>query len=132
MQNGFMFAANLVLMLHVGIAAFVVAGPFYVIAGNAWAWPLANTLWLRIAHLGAIGIVVAEVLLGVACPLTTLEMALRAMAGASGYDGGFIEYWLQRLLFYDAPPVVFVTAYSLFGLFVLATWWRFPPRRKAG
>ncbi len=131
MQNPWMLLADAVLVLHVGIAAFIVIGPFYFIAGNVWTWPMANALWLRIAHLAAIGIVVGEVLLGVDCPLTTLEMTLRAMAGASGYDGGFIEHWLQRLLFYQAPPVVFASAYCAFGVFVLATWWRFPPRRKA-
>ena len=131
MQSGFMLAANGVLMLHVGIAAFIVIGPFYVIAGNWRGWPLANKPWFRVAHLAAIGVVVAEVWFGVACPLTTLEMQLRALAGASAYEGGFIEHWLQALLFYQAPAAVFAAAYSLFGLFVLATWWCFPPHWRA-
>jgi hypothetical protein len=131
MQNQWLLLADGVLMLHVGIAAFIVIGPFYVIAGNVWNLPLANALWLRITHLAAIGIVVGEAWLGIVCPLTTLEMELRLMAGASAYDGGFIEHWLQRLLFYEAPPAVFASAYGAFGLFVIATWWRFPPHRKA-
>jgi hypothetical protein len=40
---------------------------------------------------------------------------------------------VQRLLFYDAPAWVFASAYTLFGLLVVAVWWRHPPeRRKSG
>ena len=68
--------------------------------------------------------------LGVACPLTTFEMWLRAKANATTYSGSFIEHWLQRVLYYEAPSWVFALGYSLFGLCVLATWWYFPPAFK--
>jgi len=55
-------------------------------------------------------------------------MALRSKAGDSTYRSSFIEHWLQQLLYYSAPPWVFVLAYSAFGLAVVATWWYFPPR----
>ena len=42
------------------------------------------------------------------------------------------QAWLGRLLHWDAPPWVFTAAYTLFGLAVLATWWRLPPRRRGG
>jgi len=122
--------ADAVLTLHVAIVVFVIAGLLLVIAGNIWNWRWVNDLWFRLVHLAAIGIVVAESWLDITCPLTTLEMWLRAKAGATTYQGSFIEYWLQRLLYYDAPPWVFVIAYSLFGLLVLASWWYFPPRFK--
>jgi polyferredoxin len=75
-------------------------------------------------------VVVAEAWLGLVCPLTTLEMWLRSHAGARTYGGGFIEHWLQQLLYYDAPPWAFVLGYSLFGALVVATWWYFPPSSK--
>ena len=84
----------------------------------------------RLAHLAAIGIVVAESWVGFECPLTTLERWLRVRAGAATYVGGFVEHWFHAVLFYDAPPWVFVAGYSLFGLVVVATWWRFPPTRR--
>jgi len=62
------------------------------------------------------------------CPLTTLEMFLRGKTQGATYDGGFIEHWLQRVLYFDAPGWVFTGAYSVFGALVLATWWFFPPR----
>jgi Protein of Unknown function (DUF2784) len=60
--------------------------------------------------------------------LTTFEMWLRAKARATTYAGSFVEYWLQRILYYEAPAWVFALLYSLFGLGVVATWWYFPPR----
>ena len=65
-----------------------------------------------------------------ACPLTTLESALRENAGEAGYETSFIERWLTAILFYEAPPWVFTAAYTLFGLVVAAAWWRYPPRRR--
>jgi hypothetical protein len=122
--------ADLVLALHVAIAAFVVLGLAVVVVGNLRGWAWVNRLWFRLAHLAAIAFVVAESWFGMVCPLTTLEMWLRAKGGAPTYAGGFIAHWLQYLLYYNAPPWVFTLAYSLFGLAVLATWWRFPPQRK--
>lgn len=121
--------ADAVLVLHVAIALFVVAGLVLVVAGNCRHWGWVNRLWFRAAHLAAVAIVVAESWLGVTCPLTTLEMGLRARAGASTYRGNFIEHWLQALLYYDAPPWVFTLGYSLFGLLVAASLWFFPPVR---
>ncbi len=122
--------ANAVLLLHVGIAAFVVAGLLFVVAGNLKQWRWVNNAWLRTTHLTAIAIVVAESWLGFVCPLTTLEMWLRSRAGGASYKGDFIEHWLQPLLYYSAQAWVFVAAYTAFALLVLASWWYFPPRFK--
>lgn len=120
--------ADWVLSLHVAIVAFIVVGLVLVIVGNLRAWRWVNALWLRLAHLAAIAAVVAEAWLGVVCPLTSLEMWLRAKARATTYTGSFIEHWLQRILYFEASAWVFTLVYSLFGLVVIATWWYFPPR----
>ncbi|MCM2253873.1 MAG: DUF2784 domain-containing protein [Ramlibacter sp.] len=122
--------ADMVLALHLGVVLFVIAGLVLVVLGNLRGWPWVNHLWFRLAHLGAIGVVVAESWIGITCPLTTLEMSLRARAGASTYSGGFVEFWLQRLLYYDAPAWLFTLGYTLFGLLVAASWWYFPPNRR--
>lgn len=119
--------ADAVLALHVAVVLFVVAGLVVVIAGNLRGWRWVNQLWFRLAHLGAIAVVVAESWFAITCPLTTLEMWLRAQGAEPTYSGSFIEHWLQRLLYYDAPNWVFTLVYSLFGALVLATWLYFPP-----
>jgi hypothetical protein len=117
-------------LLDFGIVLFVVAGLAAIVIGGLRGWRVARSLAFRIAHLAAIAFVVAQAWLGAVCPLTTLEMWLRAQASGPTYDGGFIEHWVQRVLFYQAPSWVFTVAYSLFGLAVLAAWWYFPPQRR--
>tara|TARA_R110002124_G_scaffold222176_1_gene387576 strand:+ start:1476 stop:1877 length:402 start_codon:yes stop_codon:yes gene_type:complete len=122
--------ADLILVLHVGFVLFVVGGLVLIVLGNLRHWQWVNHWWFRLVHLGAIAVVVAEAWLGWVCPLTTFEQWLRARAGNTSYDGSFIEYWLQQLLYYDAPSWVFLLGYSLFGLLVLGSWWLFPPTHR--
>jgi hypothetical protein len=122
--------ADLVLVLHAGIVVFVVAGLLLIALGNWRRWDWVNALWFRVAHLAAIGTVALQAWFGIICPLTTLEMWLRSRAAQDTYAGSFVEYWVQRLLYFDLPPWVFVLAYSVFGLLVLAAWWYFPPRKR--
>ncbi|HJV84412.1 MAG TPA: DUF2784 domain-containing protein [Noviherbaspirillum sp.] len=123
----YLLLADAVLVTHLTIVAFVVLGLVLVVAGNVAHWRWVNRLWLRLAHLGAIAVVILEAWAGFTCPLTTLEMWLRLKAHAPAYAGGFVEHWLQELLYYEAPAWVFVLGYTLFGVLVLATWWRWPP-----
>lgn len=122
--------ADAVLVLHVAVVMFVVGGLVMILVGNLHAWRWVNALGFRVAHLATIAVVVVEGWLGAVCPLTTLEMRLRIKAGAPVYAGSFIEHWLQRILYFEAPAWVFMVVYSLFGVIVLATWWYFPPRTK--
>lgn len=126
--------ADLVLTLHSAIVAFVIGGLVLIVLGNLGHWRWVNALWFRLVHFGAIVIVIAEAWLDFTCPLTTLEMWLRARAHAMTYSDSFIEHWLQRLVYYDVPPWVFLIGYSLFGLLVLASWLYYPPdfRRRDG
>ncbi|MCC2632190.1 MAG: hypothetical protein K0S48_76 [Ramlibacter sp.] len=122
--------ADAVLLLHFGIVLFVLAGLLVIVIGGLRGWRFSRSPGFRLAHLAAIGFVVAQAWLGAVCPLTTLEMWLRAQAGDGTYGGGFIEHWVHRVLFWEAPSWVFTLAYSLFGLAVLAAWWYFPPQRR--
>lgn len=122
--------ADLVLLLHATIVLFVVGGLVLVVAGNAAGWAWVNGWWFRGLHLAAIGTVVAQSWAGITCPLTTLESWLRVQSGSVAYGTGFIEHWLHRLIFYEAPTWVFTAAYSLFAALVAAAWWRFPPASR--
>ena len=122
--------ADIVLATHVGVVLFVIGGLAAILIGNRCGWAFVNGWWFRAAHLAAIAVVAAQAWLGITCPLTSLESALRVKAGGAAYETSFIEYWLTRVLYYDAPAWVFTAAYTLFGLAVVATWWRLPPRRS--
>jgi hypothetical protein len=121
--------ADAVLALHAAVVAFVVGGFLVVAGGYSRGWRLSRSLAFRITHLAAVAVIVLQSWLGEVCPLTTIELWLRDRAGSGTYSGSFIEYWLQRLIYYDAPAWVFTLAYTLFGLAVAGTWWRLPPER---
>lgn len=120
--------ADLVLITHAAFVAFVVLGLFAILCGGFLGWRWVRGPWFRALHLAAIALVVIQAWFGVICPLTILENHLREMAGDETYGGTFIAHWLRRLLYYDAPPWVFVVCYTIFGLTVIGTWLKFRPR----
>jgi hypothetical protein len=126
----YQLAADAVLVVHTLFVAFVVFGLIAVYLGRWRHWGWVRGYAFRRLHLLAIAIVVLQAWLGVICPLTTWEMRLRRMAGAAGYEGSFIQHWLQAMLYYEAPEWVFVLAYTAFGILVLASWVLVPPRRR--
>jgi hypothetical protein len=119
--------ADAVLVLHFGIVLFVVLGLPAILIGNRLGWVWVNRLGWRAAHLAAIGVVILQAWLGQSCVLTDLESSLRIQAGQAGYRDSFIAYWLQRVLYYQAPMWVVALAYAAFGLLVAWAWWRYPP-----
>jgi hypothetical protein len=123
--------ADLMVVIHASYASFVVLGLAAILAGVVFRWSWVRNVWFRAAHLVAIGIVVAESLAGIPCPLTVWEKQLRELGGQAHYAGDFLGYWAHRLLFFDAPPWVFTVIYTLFGLAVLAAFVLAPPRRRS-
>ncbi len=81
--------ADLVLVVHLTFVLFVVLGGLLVLR-----WPRAA--WLHIP--AAIWGVLIEYT-GWICPLTPLENSLRARGGEAGYSGGFIEHYIQPVLY---------------------------------
>ena len=120
--------ADLVLLLHVSFVIFVIAGLVLVLLGGLRGWRWVRNPWFRLAHLLAIGVVMAQAWLGVLCPVTTLEMSLRARAGEAVYPGSFVAHWLESLLYYRAPAWVFIVCYTVFGFLVVAGWYAVRPR----
>lgn len=123
--------ANSILILHALIVAFAVGFPLalWIAAARGKSW--VHALSWRIAHLMLCAFVALQAWFGQICPLTIWEQQLRAQAGEanSGTDS-FIAYWLQRLIFFEAPAWVFTTGYSVFALLMIGNFWLIPIRRK--
>jgi hypothetical protein len=118
--------ADLILIVHFAFVLFVVGGLPAIWIGAACGWRWVRNFKFRAAHLAAITFVALETLLGMACPLTVWEDALRETLT----ETGFVARWLHRLLYYSFPDWVFTCVYVLFALVVAATWWRVPPQRS--
>lgn len=120
--------ADALLVLHLAVILAVLLTPLLVL-GSTWVRDARRWRWL---HLGLTAVVAAQALLGIECPLTTWENALRVAAGQSAYaDQGFIADWLHRLIFFEAEPWVFTTIYCAWLALVVLGWWWQPPRRDA-
>lgn len=81
--------ADLVVLIHALFVVFVVLGGLLVLR-----WP--KVLWVH-APAAIWGVVVEYA--GFICPLTPLEISLRERAGEGGYQGGFVEHYVEALLY---------------------------------
>jgi hypothetical protein len=115
--------ADLVLLLHLGFILFVAAGVLLVLR-----WP--RLLW---AHIPSASWGIYTALTGTVCPLTPLENHLRRLGGEAGFEGGFIQHYVETLVY---PPGITTGQLALLGVLALvvnlggyAVIWR---RRRAG
>jgi len=123
--------ADLVLLVHFAFVAFVALGFLAIWAGYFCRWSFVRDLRFRVAHLLAMGVVLAESLIGFICPLTTWEDQLRNRAGeAAGYSGSFIQHWVGRILFHDWNEQTFTFIYAGFFILMGITFWVVRPQRR--
>lgn len=123
-MQGELLADGLV-VLHLAYAGFIVLALPAIVAGWALRWSWVRSPWLRAAHLGAMGFVAAEAIVGMACPLTVWEFALRKGAEQ---PQAFIPRLASRLLYYDLPPWVFTAAYLMLLAAIVGLWILVRPR----
>ena len=81
--------ADLVVVVHLAFIVFVAAGGLL-----AWRWPSLLRL-----HVPGVLWALATVTVGMPCPLTGLERFLRDMAGEQGYAGGFVDRYVEGVVY---------------------------------
>jgi hypothetical protein len=118
--------AEVVLVFHFAIVVFIITGVPLMLVGawRHWAW-VRGWYW-RVLHLMAILFVAAESLLGIACPLTVWEDVLR------GYRPrrGFLERWIEGLMFFNLPSWVFTLLYTAYAILVAVMWVAIPANSR--
>ena len=113
--------AGVVMVVHLAFVVFVALGALL-----AWRWP--RLVWL---HVPAVAWGVGIIAIGYECPLTPLEKWLRRRAGGDGYEGGFVDRYIENVVYPEEftpllralAAVMIVTGYV--GLFR-----RHAPRRR--
>ena len=121
-----MSAADTLLVLHFAIVVFIVGGLLLTWVGAALGWRWVRNPWFRYLHLAAIAFVALEALVGMICPLTLWEDALRGGAPPES----FVGRWVQRLLYFRAPEWVFAALYVAWASATLLTLRLIPPRSR--
>jgi hypothetical protein len=69
--------ADIVVTVHLTFVLFVLVAQVLIVAGWLLRWGWVRNFWFRLIHLASIGIVAAQAVVGIICPLTTLERYLR-------------------------------------------------------
>ena len=89
-------AADFILIFHFCFVLFIVFGGLLVLRRRQMIW----------LHLPAVvwGILIEFFQWN--CPLTTIENYLRGLGGESGYDDGFIDYFVSAILYSPLSPNV--------------------------
>jgi len=92
--------AILVLLLHALFILWVVFGALLTRSRPVLRWPhIASLVWGILTEL-----------LPWPCPLTLLENRLEAKAGVEPYQGGFLLYYLDKLVYPDISATVLTVA----------------------
>src|SRR6266496_2817537 len=81
--------ADLVVLVHFAFIGFIAVGGLLV-----WRWP--RLVWL---HAPALAWGVAIITIGFRCPLTPLEKHLQRLAGERGYAGGFVDHYVENVIY---------------------------------
>ena len=121
--------ADLVVIVHLAYVAFVIAGTVLVLTGALLRWRWIRNPVFRVLHLLAIAVVAVQAAVGVICPLTEWEVALRRRAGQQvEADISFVGRLVREVLFYDVSPRALTIIYVIFAVLVAATLLIVPPR----
>lgn len=109
--------ADFVLLVHAAFVGFVVLGFALVWVGHWRSWRWIGNRTFRALHLAAITCVALESLVGMVCPLTQWEAALRGGTP----ERSFVARAVHAVLFHDFPEWVFTTLYVAFAAVTAAT-----------
>ncbi len=109
-------AADLILIVHFCFVLFVVFGGLLVLRRRIFA----------VLHIPAVVWGVLIEFFWWNCPLTTMENYLRGLGGESGYDGGFIDYYVSLVLYSPlSANFRFTLGFTLIAFNLFLYWYAF-------
>ena len=116
--------ANLVLIIHFSVVFFLVFGLVALPIGHLRNYSWTRNAKFRVAHMLLMGFITLEASLGITCPLTTIENALRKIE----YQKSFVAYWVSRFIYWDLPTYSFMILYFFCFTWSLVFWKLHPPK----
>ena len=116
--------ADTVLFFHFCVVIFITLGFFLIPIGYKFRWSWIKNKKLRMVHFGMIVFVTLETLLGMTCPLTSIENSLRGI----NHSKSFIAHWIEQIVYWNFPTQYFLILYCLFLGWTFLIWKLFPPK----
>ena len=119
--------AEAILWFHVVVIAFNVFGLVAIPLGAWSGWKFVRVFWWRALHLGLLGIVALQAVLGRACFLTIWESDFLRRAGEAASNEPLIRRWVSQAIYWPLPLWFFAMLYVAVCAFTLLLWWLVPP-----
>ena len=118
--------ADIILILHFLIVIFITVGFLLIPIGYFYDWSWTKNFKLRLFHFGLMFIVTFETLVGITCPLTSIENYLRGINNSKS----FVSFWIEKIIYWDFPTSFFIFLYFVFLGWTLLMWKIYPPKFK--
>jgi len=118
-----------ILLVHVVIVIFNVAGMIVIPLGAWLGWGFVRLFGWRLIHLLSMAIVALQAIIGEACFLTLWQETLEEQAGHASETTPLLYRWINALLFWPLPLWVFALIYVAALIHVLTMWRLVPPKR---
>jgi hypothetical protein len=83
--------ADVIFLLHFCFVFFVIFGGLLLLRWRRLAW----------LHLPAVTWSILVEFFQLFCPLTRWENRFKTLGGEQGYEGGFVEYYVSKILYAD-------------------------------
>lgn len=123
-------AADAILLFHLAVVLFNVAG-LVVIPLGAWrGWDFVRRFWWRVVHIAILAVVALQAVAGRACFLTLWQAELLRQAGESASAAPLIERLVTRVMFWPLPLWFFAALYVAVCAYTVLLWWLVPPRLR--
>ena len=119
--------ADIVLIIHFCVVLFITLGFFLVPIGHKLEWVWIRNRRFRLVHCGMMAVVTLETLLGITCPLTSIENTLRGINKSTS----FVAYWIEKIVYWDFPTQFFLVLYFIFLGWTFLIWKLCPPQKRA-
>ena len=118
--------ADIILILHFLVVIFITVGFLLIPIGYNYEWSWIKNFKLRLFHFGLMFIVTFETLVGITCPLTSIENYLRGINNSKS----FISFWIEKIIYWDFPTSFFIFLYFVFLGWTFLMWKIYPPKFK--
>ncbi len=118
--------ANIISVLHFCIFLFITLCCLLIPLGYKLKWNWVKIRKLRLLHVIMMGFITIETILGIVCPLTSLEIFLRD----ENKVGNILNKIIHEIMYWDLPASYFIIIYVLCFLYLIFLWIYFKPYNK--
>ena len=116
--------AEIVLIIHFIIFLFICLGFILIPIGYNLDWNWIKNRIIRLIHISLMGFVTIETIVGVICPLTSIEFLLR---DGSKVDGN-LTLIIHKIMYWNLPNNYFIVLYILCLTYLVLLWFIFKPK----